>query len=125
MAGNRITCPPVQVFCPNIFGNTSTRTFRCTVTVYNLSHLEAVDAAVELGHPPFCVEGDDEGLSELARHDAIEDEVDGRVDEGHGVHEVAQWHVAVVHEVVPVHGGEQAEDSLRTHGKRNGNEKGW
>ena len=50
------------------------------------------------------MERDHEGLAELFGHDAVEDEVDGGVDEGHDVHQVTQRSVAVVQEAVSVDG---------------------
>ena len=52
-------------------------------------------------------------LPELLGHEAVEDEVDGGVDERHDVHEVAHRVVAVHEELEAVHGGEDTHDSLR------------
>lgn len=58
-----------------------------------------------------------EGLPELLGHEAVEDEVDGGVDERHGVHDVAQRAVAVLEELVAVDGGQQAQDALPREGE--------
>ncbi len=61
------------------------------------------------------IEGEDsrEGLSKLRTHGAIENEVDGGVEEGNEIHELSEWGVAVGKELVSVEGREEAEDPLR------------
>lgn len=54
-----------------------------------------------------------EGLAELLAHDAVEDEVDGAVDQGQDVHEVAEGGVARLEEVLAPDGAQQAEHALR------------
>ena len=59
------------------------------------------------------VEGVYEGLPELLRHQTVEDEVDGAVGQGHGVHDLAQRMVALVKEpLVDGDGRQEAENAL-------------
>jgi len=53
-----------------------------------------------------------ERLSELATHGAVEDEVEGTVDEDHNVEDVTQRHVDVVEDAA-VDAAEEGEDALR------------
>ncbi|RUS82539.1 hypothetical protein EGW08_009711, partial [Elysia chlorotica] len=53
-----------------------------------------------------------ERVAELLRHDAVEDEVDGAVDEHEDVHEVSQLDVDVLEEDL-VHGADPGDDALR------------
>ena len=61
---------------------------------------------------PLPVQHLAEGRPELGGHEAVEEEVGGAVDEGEHVHDVPQRVVALLVELHPVDGGEEAQSSL-------------
>ena len=62
-----------------------------------------------------------ERLPELLGHQAVEDEVDGRVDERHHVHEVPHRMVAAPVELASVDGVQETHNSLRVKKSRASN----
>ena len=62
--------------------------------------------------PPLPVQHLAEGHPELGGHEAVEEEVGGAVDKGEHVHDVPQRVVALLVELHPLDGGEEAQSSL-------------
>ena len=55
-----------------------------------------------------------ECLAELLGHEAVEDKVNGRVGDGHHVHEFSEGRVTLEHEGVAQDGGENTQNALET-----------
>ena len=83
-----------------------------SIILYNTANYAGLNEPLIGANIIYQSKGLEERFPELYRHEGVDDEVDGGVDECNVVHQIAQRTVALVEEV-HADGGQHAEDALK------------